>query len=262
MIKSRNGNKTMDDTIDLKKLALLLLRYSWVILLAFLICFIITYFVKTPEYSATALMYVSNRSDDTPNSQYSSSNQSNAQALINTCSVIVRSNSALSKIMEELDTIDGVADRVYLSPVTGESYTDARIKKMITLSSVNNTEVMEIKVTCTDVNDAITIANAIVDVVPLVIKDTINSGYATKVDSAYFDESSFSALKIPILVGLVAAVLAAGVIILLSMLDTRIHTKEDIVSVYNIPVIGEIPDITEKNNERYYARYELKPEKK
>ncbi len=257
----------MDDTIDLKKLALLLLRHIWIILLAFLLCFIITYFAvempKTPKYSATALMYVSNRADSNPNSQFTTSNQSGAMALINTCNVIVKSNSALGKIMDELDAADGTADRIYVSSTTGNSYTDADVKEMIELSSVDNTEVMAIKVTCADTNDAIAIANAIVDVVPLVIKETINSGYATKVDSAYFDGiSNTPGLTTPFIVGFVAAAAAAGVIILINSLDTRIHTKEDIVSVYNIPVIGEIPDITEKNNERYYARYELKPEKK
>ena len=82
----------MNEPIDLKAMALLLLRHAWIILLAFLLCFILTYFAverpKVPVYSATATMYVSPGSS----TYYSSGNQLNAQALINVCNVIVKSN--------------------------------------------------------------------------------------------------------------------------------------------------------------------------
>ena len=258
----------MNETVDLKATALLLLRNIWIILLAFLLCFIITYFTlempNTPVYSATALMYVSNISNEnSTSSYYSSGNQINAQALINTCSVIVKSNSAISKIMEELDTIDGTADGVYTSAATGVSYSAGAVKSMINLSSVNSTEVMAVRVSCPASVDAVTIADAIVDVVPVVIEDTIRSGYAKKVDSAYFSGiSNTPGLTTPFVIALIAAVAAAAIIILINSLDTRIRGKEDIVSVYNVPVIGEIPDFTGKTNERYYARYESKSDEK
>ena len=100
----------MNEPIDLKAMALLLLRHAWIIILAFLLCFILTYFAverpKVPVYSATATMYVSPGSS----TYYSSGNQLNAQALINVCNVIVKSNRALTSVMEELDTLDGTAD--------------------------------------------------------------------------------------------------------------------------------------------------------
>ncbi len=253
----------MNDTIDLKSTALLLLRHAWIIILAFLLCFIMTYFVaerpKTPVYYATATMYVSNLSRDNVSSStyYSSGNQLSAQALINTCNVIVRSNTAMTKVMEELDTLDGVEDGVFVSAVSGRKYTAAAIKGMINLSSVNSTEVMAVRVTCADSTDAMTIADAIVDVVPLVVEDIIRSGYAKKVDSAYASGmGNIPGLTKPAIVGFIAAVIVSAVVVLISAFDTRIHTKDDVIAVYNVPIIGEIPDFSGKNNERYYARYE------
>lgn len=254
----------MNDTIDLKATALLLLRHAWIIILAFLLCFILTYFAverpKTPVYSATATMYVSNLSRDntsTSSSYYSSGNQVSAQALINTCNVIVKSNNAMNKVMAELDTLDGVEDSVFTSAVSGVSYTASSIKGMINLSSVNSTEVMAVRVTCGDATDAMTIADAIVDVVPTVVEEIINSGYAKKVDSAYFSgQGNVPGLTKPAIVGFVAAIAVCVIIILISTFDTRIHTKDDIIAVYNVPIIGEIPDFAGKSNERYYARYE------
>ena len=159
--------------------------------------------------------------------------------------------------MDELDTLDGTADGVFTSAVSGRKYTAAAIKGMVNLSSVNNTEVMAVRVTCGDETDAITIADAIVDVVPLVVEDIINSGYAKKVDSAYRSGTgNMPGLTKPAAIGLVAAALVSGIIILISTFDTRIHTKDDITAVYNVPIIGEIPDFSGKTNERYYARYE------
>ena len=241
----------MNEPIDLKAMALLLLRHAWIILLAFLLCFILTYFAverpKVPVYSATATMYVSPGS-----STYSSSgNQLNAQALITVGNVIVKSNRALTSVMEELDTLDGTADGVFTSAVSGRKYTAAAIKGMVNLSSVNNTEVMAVRVTCGDETDAITIADAIV------VEDIRNSGYAKQVDSAYRSGTgNMPGLTKPAAIGLVAAALVSGIIILISTFDTRIHTKDDITAVYNVPIIGEIPDFSGKTNERYYARYE------
>lgn len=247
----------MNEPIDLKAMALLLLRHAWIIILAFLLCFILTYFAverpKVPVYSATATMYVSPGSS----TYYSSGNQLNAQALINVCNVIVKSNRALTSVMEELDTLDGTADGVFTSAVSGRKYTAAAIKGMVNLSSVNNTEVMAVRVTCGDETDAIIIADAIVDVVPLVVEDIINSGYAKKVDSAYRSGTgNMPGLTKPAAIGFFAAALVSAIIILISTFDTRIHTKDDITAVYNVPIIGEIPDFSGKTNERYYARYE------
>ena len=163
----------------------------------------------------------------------------------------------MAKIMDELDTIDGTADGVYVSAASGTKYTAAAVVGMVSLSSVNNTEVMAVRVTCRSSADAVTIADAIVDVVPVIIEDTIRSGYAKKVDAASpSGMGNLPSFKKPMIYGLVAAAAAAAVIILINSLDTRIRSKEDIISVYNVPVIGEIPDFAGKNNERYYARYE------
>ena len=192
-------------------MALLLLRHAWIILLAFLLCFILTYFAverpKVPVYSATATMYVSPGSS----TYYSSGNQLNAQALINVCNVIVKSNRALTSVMDELDTLDGTADGVFTSAVSGRKYTAAAIKGMVNLSSVNNTEVMAVRVTCRSSADAVTIADAIVDVVPVIIEDTIRSGYAKKVDAASpSGMGNLPSFKKPMIYGLVAAAAAAA----------------------------------------------------
>ena len=67
----------MNETIDIKSIVLLLLRRIWILILAFLLCFIFTYCMferpKVPVYSATAMMYVSNTSRENSSSPFSSS---------------------------------------------------------------------------------------------------------------------------------------------------------------------------------------------
>lgn len=247
-------------SIDLKAVVMLLLRHFWIILLCFLLSFIVTYFAvempRVPQYSAGATMYVANRVDSN-NQQYTTSNQSGSLALINTCGVLIKTDTAINKIIAELDSVDGVNDGVYVSPVSGTEYTPEDIRKLITLSSVDSTEVMKINVTCESEYDAITIANATVDVVPEFIENIVQSGYARKVDEATgAKKGNLPELTIPAIAAIAVAVLACGVIILINMLDTRIHTPGDVAAICSVPVIGEIPNLMSKNTERgYYAKY-------
>ncbi len=90
--------------IDLKEVALLLLKRIWILLLCFAVCFGALYYIveipKKPMYIATATMYVSSSNETI--SSYSTNESRNSQDLIKVCSVVIKQNVVTEPVIEEM----------------------------------------------------------------------------------------------------------------------------------------------------------------
>lgn len=229
----------------------LLLRYVWLLLLAFVVALVGSYFMyeypKQPVYTSQATMYVKS-SSEIDQKYYSSAESYAAQALIKTCSVAVKSDTVATQIQEKL------AD-------TYPELSAAMIKGCMNIDSVNETEIMSITATTGDPKLSVDICNAAMDVVPQMLLDVIEVGKANVLDRAtYAVTSNVPSFRTPILYGVMAAVAVAGIIFLIFILDTRIKSSEEIVKMYKLPVLGEIPNFNQSSGKRYgrygrYARY-------
>lgn len=242
--------------INYKGMLIALLRMSWLMLLAFILVFFGVYYTretsKTPVYSATATMYVSNNSEGITSGSYSTNTAYSAKALISVCSVVIKSNKAMNSIMTRLDEVDGVADGVYTG-ADGSVYTAASIKASIRVASVSDTEVMSISLSTRSREDSAAIVNAIISVVPEIIINIIHVGYAEVLDTAYFSgTANLPSTQTPMTYGFIAVVIIALGTVLVTLLDTRIHSKEELTSIYKLPVLGEIPNFATKQTERYH----------
>ncbi len=253
----RSGGKKPEETvsfqptasvfdINFKELFFLLLRRLWAMILAFAIVFGGWYYFKEmpkrPYYTARATMFVSN-SGDTKN-YYSAGDTYNAQALIETCGVVIKTDRVVSEVSE----------------VLGGKYSDAVIRSSISVSSVSETEVMEIKCTTDDPVKSADICNAVLQVVPSVLKERIKVGAAEILDTASVPTaaSNLPSFHDPFVYGLLAAAIVAAGIVISYLLDTRIRSKEEITAQYGIPILSEIPNFTMRPKEKYRSYYEYK----
>lgn len=232
--------------VDFKDIAILLLRRAWAIILAFAICFGYIYYTKeitkVPMYTASATMYVSNSNDT--KYIYSSSDVYNASALIDTCSVVIKTNTVMELVVEELDG----------------KYSQSYIKSCINVFSVNETEVMQITATTPDAQGSADICNAVLKVIPQILKDKIKVGAANVLDEAVIPTSctNLPSFKKPVIYGLGGAVIVAAVVIIAYLLDTRIKSKEEITEQYGLPILSDIPNFNIKTKERYNNYYEYR----
>ena len=188
-------------------------------------------------------MYVTGGKQDN-GGQYSTSYQFAAQALIKTCSVVIQSNRSTEQIRQQL--IDKYPD------ITAEEIGDA-----ISVGSVNETEVMSITVTSSDKGKAIDIANAVLEVVPAILKDVVKVGEANPLDTATSAvESNHPGWRGPIIVGGASmAAVAVGMFVFV-FFDTRIKDEEELSREFGLKVIGEIPNFTHPIGRKYsYYRY-------
>ena len=94
-----------EETIDLMELARLLWAHIVQIVAAAvaaaLICLLVCMFALTPKYQASINMIVNTRQDTT--TTFTSDNFNSAKNLISTYAVIIKGNTVLNEVIDELD---------------------------------------------------------------------------------------------------------------------------------------------------------------
>lgn len=255
--------------IDLVKLALVLIRKLWLIILVTVLFALIAlgytkYFVS-PEYESVSKLYVFNSTEKSTTGQVSSSDISTSKILVNTYIVILESNSVLDQVCDMIAEYQGLEGFEYLG---SEAYTPEMIKKMLSASSINNTESFQIVVTATDRHLAKFINDAILYFLPDEIIRVVKAGAVEIIDTATLPTkpSSPSIVKNTALGGLLGFVFICAIIVVFSLLDTRIHSEDDITEEFkDTPIIGVIPVFRggreERNSPLIQKDEDLKPRK-
>lgn len=218
--------------IDLKQLFIAMLERAKMIisitLMFGIFAFFYSKFAIVPIYVTNATMYVnSNKNVISENIGISEMNTSNM--LANVYVEMIKSNSIMKEVIEQ----------------TGLDYTLEQINSMISAAAVNETPIMRISVRSPYPKEAVVIANAVLDIAPAKITDFMDGGSVKVIDRP--EEPKFpSTPNIPknTILGLILGfVLSAGLVVLMELMDTRIKSTEQLQELYDLPVLGVIPEI-------------------
>lgn len=227
------------EELSILDLVKILMKRIWFIVgvavIATLLAFVATKLLITPKYQATGTMYI--KGEET---NISVNEVLQSQKLVNSYVEVLKSRTAAKKVLA----------------ATGLDYTEDEIREMIGMSASNETEVMVIKVTCTEPGDAIIIANALMDIAPEYLDDIIKVGNASVIDPA--EEAvlaSPSVVKNTLLGFLIGLIVACGIVLTLFFLDQSIKGEEDFTETYKLPLLGVVPDFEQSTKGGYY-RYE------
>ena len=248
-------DRNQPQEIDLVKLALVLIGKLWLIVLVTVIFALLSFgFTKyfiSPEYEAVSKLYVFNSSDKTSTTgQVSSSDISTSKILVNTYIVILESDSVLGQVCDTIAEYQGTEGYEYLGT---EEYTPTRIRKMLSAASINSTESFEVVVTANDPYEAKFINDAILYFLPDEIIRVVKAGAVEIIDYASIPEepSSPSLIKNTALGALLGFVLICAIIVVISLLDTRIHNEDDLEEEFkDIPILGTIPAFDRESNKK------------
>lgn len=211
-------------------IAEILLKRIWIILLStivgFVASFIVTSYILTPKYTSTSELYVN------PNSYRfeqagTMTELQYAQKLVNSYLIILKNNVFLRDVAEKSNL----------------NYSPQEIKNMLSLSSINNTEIFEVKVQAPSAQDAKVLVDTIVSLAPGEIMrirelDTVKVVTPATLPSSPSYPNKPMNLMIGALIGFVVAAVGA---VLVEVLDTRIKCEEDLTERYNYPILGSIP---------------------
>lgn len=234
-MKENNEHQASAVEINLQELLLLYLRKWWAIAVCFVlgaaIMFTYTKVFVTPMYRSSFSVYINN-SRGTQNSDSLSSNDLSASSwLVNGYMEITKKDHVLS----------AAADRL-------GGYTAGQIRGMVSTSKVESTQIYYVYVTHSVPAEAQRIANAIADVIPTKGAEIIDGSSAKVIDRAKLPVAPISPnYTKSIAVGGMLGVLAAIAFLTISFLrDTRIRDEEELLMLFDLPVLGRIPDFDQE----------------
>lgn len=219
-----------EKAISIQELFVLLKRYLVLIIAAGLIGGIATYcvysFFVDPVYEASAKMIVNSRQEQTgsvTNDQITS-----AQKLVDTYGIIIRSRKVLEPVSMNLDFTTDVD----------------RLASMVTVTSVNDTQVMQIAVQSTNPDQALQIVEQIVEICPDIIIDAVQAGSVKTVEPAYLKKTPVAPNTnlYTVLAAFLSMVVVIVVVLLRFLLDNTYKSEEDLRNDLELPVLGVIPD--------------------
>lgn len=141
--------------------------------------------------------------------------------------------------METLKTrsfLIGVSDTLDFNCSWGE------IKSMMTVSAVNDTELISIAVTAKSPEQAYDIASAIIQNAPDKLKSVFRGGEVSIVDEVIEPNhaNNKGIVKTAIIGFMAGFVLGVAVVFALKFFDRKIHKSEDVVKRYAISILGEL----------------------
>lgn len=245
--KMHNGREVVE--VDLRKLLTLYLRKWWLVAACALvvggIMLAYTSFFVTPLYRANTTIYVNSfRADKNDELEYVATGNLNAsKMLVGTYIRIISSNTVL----------DRVIDRAALDQTADE------LRRMMATEQVENTEMFRVYITHPDPQMAADVANAIAKEAPAAIQEYVEGSSAKVVDYATVPTELYSPnYNRNTALGCLVGIVIAGIYLtILYLLDVRIKTTEDLKMLFDIPVLGQIPEFLSpeaKGTESGYSR--------
>lgn len=211
-----------------------ILRSHWfVLLISAVLCAVIAFgyskIFVTPQYRASAQMFVDTRkvSSEGKDTYVNQTQIAAAKELASTYVHIIKTNTVLNKVIEELDL-----DMTY-----------NQLKSKITAEVVEETQLLKIHVTDADKKTALKIAEKIVEIAPELVNEKVDSGKLISIDQPEVSSTPVSPnVTQNTLIGFVAGFVILYLYFFIKrLLDNKFKSAESIQRTLDLPVLGVIP---------------------
>lgn len=193
-----------------------------------------THFFVTPMYRSSATIYVCPSTNTRVLSDITT-----ARSYVDTYRALIDSDNVIGAVFTSL----------YETGRTGENamnhvYSISELRSMKSVSSVNETEVVSISITCADPHDAQLIADQFVASAEPVITSAIRAEAYTIVDNANLPRSPCSPnITKNVLIALAASLaFSCAVIFFMEYLDRRVKDTQTLSELISAPIVGVIPE--------------------
>ena len=188
------------------------------------------YFI-TKKYEASAMIIVNNASEK---NVVNANDLHAAQSLADVYSIIIKSDPVLQPAIKK----------------AGISATPDSLKKFITVTTVNDTQIIKISMTHSDANYAKKVIAAIVEVAPAIIKDKVEAGSVNKVSDARITNNgapvSPNNVKNAMVGAIIGFLLTLAIVLIKEFSNNTFKTEDDVSKILGIPLLGAIPLVDTK----------------
>ena len=231
-----NNANNKDFTIDLSVFLKILQKNVLPMIIVTILCTVIgfgyTKLFMDNQYKASAMIIVNNKVSDSDS--INTSEITAAQQLAEVYSIIIKSNTILETVIENL----------------GLSSTYENLKNSISVSSVNSTQIIEISMTSTNPSYAKKIIAEIIEVAPPIITETIDAGSVKIVSDAKVANNGNpigpSATKNALAGAVVGLVITLVIVFLKELMNKKFKSEGDVTNTLNLPLVGIIPEVEGK----------------
>ena len=240
------------EEIDLRDLLELFWSKKVIILICILVAILIgaiySFNFVEPKYQSSTKIVLSQITDvEDENRNSTSINASDItlnQKLVDTYTQIITTDSVLSQVIDEL----GIEDTV------------ASLRKNISVSAVNDTQVLKITVNNKNPETAKNIANQLVKASDVKVREVYKISNIAVLDEAIASSTPYNVnhVKDIAIFAIVGLVIAVGVILFLNMLDNTIGSTKEIENDLGSMVLASIPEYkdSEAKKQKGGKRYE------
>ena len=257
-------------TISLQEIfSILLSKLKFIILItifATALAFCVAEFILPVKYTSDVKIYVKNTdSSTTANGQAGINNNDliAAKSLVETYIVILDDNSVYEKVSEKLLGDYEVSDLekyfTILKDDEGKDYIPSEeIQSLVTMSAVNQTEVLQISCTSRVPQISADICTYISDIAPSLIKRVTQAGSVETISPAKVPVKPSAPNKkmVTAVGGLLGLIVSVAIVFIMHFADNAIKSGEDVKARFGVPVLAEIPDIfMEEKGAGKYAKY-------
>lgn len=225
------------EELDLKELLKYYIRKLPIILIITAIFTILGYiyteYIQVPMYKGTTTIILVEENNDTSNQDITKDTITINEKLVTTYSKIIKSRRVLDQVKEELKLKRSISD----------------LAAQISVSSIEETSIIEIIVTDTNNELATKIANKIAEIFKKEITEIYNLENISIIDKAIIEKKPYNVNEVKqiIIFTLGGILLSCIIIFIIYYFDNSIKNKKEIEEKLNIPVLGEIPIATKLN---------------
>lgn len=218
------------EEIDLKELLLFFIKKIKIIIIVTVLVIVAglgySLFFKKPLYSGDVTIILVSKSNGVVGSDTQSDVSLN-QKLVSTYTNIVKSRAILKQVKENLNL----------------DYSIDTLSSMISVSSVETTEIIKISVSDNDPDEAVLIANNVAEVFEKEITSIYNLENVQVIDKAEADYNPYNihTARDAIIFALAGFVLSSAIVFIMYYFNNNISSSDMIEKKFGIPVLGNIP---------------------
>ncbi len=246
-----NGNANVPErqqpeyqTLDLTEFLQSLWNFKWMLFglaaVMMLIAFVkVQYFTKN-TYTASGVLYVSNKSELTSSIESEIDNND-----------ILASRSATQTYIEILKMptfLDEVCTKINETQI-GEDGAEAHefkwgeLKGILSVASVNETELLRISVTTTNPKYSYVIMDSVLQLAPEKLTSVSRGGEVIVVDKVRFPEKPNDKRLAAnlLLFAVIGLLIGVAFVFVRNLFDTKVHKSDDVAKRYGVSILGEIP---------------------
>lgn len=198
-------------------------------LVAAAIALSVTVFAVTPLYRAEATIYVNNNRVTQSDGSLTSTDLSASLHLVKGYMLLTKSDAVLEKAAEEL----------------GGIYSVELIRSAVSVEQLDETVVFAVRVIGSSPEETARVANVLAELIPQIGPEIIKGSSAAVIDKAKVPTNIYSpSYSRNTLLGALGGLLAAMIYVtILYLKDTHIKDENDLTDMFQLPILGRIPDL-------------------